>query len=122
MAFARREVARGDAATRLSLADQHRLWNDTVRYVAEAHPASGLQAKDFQPFKERSVRIEGCRLLPSRHAEIACTDDHQRHGGIDAGHLGTVDRVDALARREDMTGDRTPRIEEVEQDGRRGAG
>ena len=50
------------------------------------------------------------------------THDHQRHRGVDAGHLESVDDVDALAGGKHRAGDRAPGVEEVQADRRRGAG
>ena len=103
-------------------ADEHRFGDDLVGHVAQPHqPACGAPQR-LQPFEQGGVGVELVGGLATGDAEVAGSDDHQRHGGVEAGDLDAVDDVDALPGREDRAGDRAPGVEEVQPDRRRGAG
>ena len=116
------EVARGDAVRVVARADDHGFGDDLVGHVAQPHqPACGAPQR-LQPFEQGGVGVELVGGLATGEAEVPGSDDHQRHGGVEAGDLDAVDDVDALPRREDRAGDRAPGVEEVQPDRRRGPG
>ena len=66
--------------------------------------------------------VEFLRRLVPADVEVGGPHDHQRHGGVDAGHLDAVDDVDPASGREHRTGDRSPGVEEAQPDRRPGTG
>ena len=49
----------------VAVADEHRLGNDAVGHVAQAHRSPGGTAQGFEPLEQRSDRIELGRRLAS---------------------------------------------------------
>jgi hypothetical protein len=120
VALVGREVAGAERAALGRGGEQDRLGDHPLRGVREAHGPAGGHAQPLEPGREGGVdEIMGGRLV-ARLAEIGGTDQHYRHGSVDAGDRDTVDQVDRLTSRQQRPGLSAGRIKEDEAD--RGSG
>src|SRR4029453_926977 len=99
----RHEIAGADCATLSRRRDQHRLWNDAIRRIRNAHQFARLYPKHFETAHELAIGTEFSRRLVTRLSEIRCTDKDDRHSRVDAGYLDAVHPIERTAGRQQFT-------------------